>query len=196
MLLDRALRATFRNFSTVFLLLAIVTLPLHLAHAVAFHSVIALRELHPTIEEFPRAKQIRGVGREDIAAARRAALAVTALELALAPLLVGAARRALAADERGQVPTVTSAWRGVGRAPGSAGALARRAPTSAAVVGLGLAAWGLARAAGAIVIEPLPEGLAFAGVGLVDGLARALGGSLALGGLAAVALEGAAAEAT
>ena len=50
---------------------------------------------------------------------------------------------------------------------------------TAAVIGLAVA-W-LARAVGLLVVEPLPDAAAFAGVGLVDGVTRAAGGAFFVG---------------
>jgi hypothetical protein len=196
MLLDRTLRMSFRNFSTLFLLVATVTVPLHLAHAVAFRSVLALRELHPAIEAFPKSKQIRGVGRADLAAARRAGLAVTVAELALVPFLVGAAGRALAHDARGEVPTVTGSWAGLGDVREMWRAITSQPAAAAAVAAVALLVWWTARAAGLVTTEVAPDSVAFAGVGLLEGLARALGGFLLVGGLAGLARSPKASEVT
>jgi hypothetical protein len=198
MLLDRALRSTFRNFSTLFLLVAVVAVPLHLGHAVAFRSVLAVRELHPDVEDFGERKRVRGVGREDLAAARRADLLLAPLELALLPFLVGAARRTLEADQAGEVPTVFGA---LGRVRGSwrggVPALAGAARETLALVLFAFGAGWVVRAIGLLLSEPLPPAIAFAGVGLAEGLARGFGGALLVGGLAGIAVaRGPAAEDT
>jgi hypothetical protein len=179
--LDRALRATVRNFSTLFLLAAIFTVPLHVGHAYAFRRVIAVSDLHPAIERFPKARQVRGVGPGAVARARMGYLVLNLLEVALLPLLARPAARIMAADRRREVPTVIGAlaagkrsndaisWRGLAMGP--------------LVVALLLAAviaW-LARTVGLVLVEPLPSASAFAGVGLVEGLSRALGAPFVLG---------------
>jgi hypothetical protein len=184
MLLDHALRMTFRNFSTLFLLAALVAAPLHLAHAVAFRSVIALRELHPDIEDFGEHKLVRGVGRSRLEETRRSDLLLSAVELALLPLLLGAARRTLEADARGEVPTALGALR---RLPGSlrGWAAARRAlPEVVAVAAIGLVVGWLVREIGLVLAEPVPMASAFLAVGLVESVAHATGGALVAGGVA------------
>ena len=181
MLLDSALRATVRNFSTLFLLVAILTVPLHVVHAYVFRGVIAVSDLHPAIERFPRARKVKGVGRADLGEARTSYVVLNLLEVALLPLVARAAARVMAADRRDEVPTVT---RAVAPRRSSEGAPSWRLLSPAVlVVGLVLAvavAW-LARAAGLILVEPLPSTSAFAGIGLVEGLARALGAPFLVG---------------
>ncbi|HEX2234755.1 MAG TPA: hypothetical protein VHK89_00625 [Actinomycetota bacterium] len=187
MLLDGALRATFRNLSTLFLLVAVVAVPLHLAHAYVFRSVIEMRELRPDIETFGPHKLIRGVGRRDFDAARRSAWGLTALELALVPLLARAARRALEVDEGGGIPTALGSLREMRRAPGVLGALRRSSREGVAIAVLALVVWWLARTVGLILSEAVPDPVSFAPVGLVEGAARALGGALLVGGWAGLA---------
>jgi hypothetical protein len=188
--LDGALRATFRNFSTLFLLVAVVAVPLHLAHSYAFRSVIEMRELRPDIETFGPHKLVKGVGRRDFDAARRTGWALTALELALIPVLARAARRALEVDESGGVPTVLGALRESPRGAGVLGAL-RRAPGYAlGLAVLAVVVWWLARTVALVLTEMVPDPLSFAPLGLAEGAARALGGALLVGGLAGLTLGG------
>jgi hypothetical protein len=170
-MLESALQMTFRNFSTLFLIVAVVVFPLHLAYGITFRAEIAVRELHPEIEEFPSGRRVRDVGAAEIDRARVAGYAVWLIEIALIPLMVKAARRALDATERGGVPTVADAWRGAFRReprrwlPGAPAAVAAGAGV-AVVVLLMLEVSGL------ILTDMLPDGPRFAGVVVVDTLAR------------------------
>jgi hypothetical protein len=174
-MLDRAWRVLFRNFSTFFLVVAVVAIPLHLAHAFLFRDVIAVQELHPDIEELPQDLRVRGVGADDVSDWRTTAWAFTALELALLPLFLAATRRVIEVDQEGGVPGVLDAYRHVvdrrSLPRPSAGDIAG---LGAALV-LGLVIGGLARAAGLLAIEPLGDARAWAGAALVEGAARALG---------------------
>lgn len=110
MSLDDPLRATFRNYSTLFLVVFVVLMPLHLIYGWVFQDVFTVRELHGAIAEFPPARQVRGVGQSDIERARLWFWIIVALEVALLPLIVKAGRAVLDQDERGEVTTVTGAW--------------------------------------------------------------------------------------
>src|SRR5687767_4032250 len=113
MLLDRSLRLTIRNFSTLFLVVFIAIVPLHLLYGLVFGDVLALRELHPAIAEFPESRLVRGVGKADVARAEIWFWIVALIELALLPLSVRATRQVVAMDAAGEVPTAIDAWRRV-----------------------------------------------------------------------------------
>jgi hypothetical protein len=170
-MLESALQMTFRNFSTLFLIVAVVVFPLHLAYGITFRAEIAVRELQPEIEELPSGLRVRDVGAAEIDRARMAGYAVWLIEIALIPLMVKAARRALDATERGGVPTVGDAWRGAFRReprrwlPGAPAAVAAGAGV-AVVVLLMLEVSGL------LLTDMLPDGPRFAGMVVVDTLAR------------------------
>jgi hypothetical protein len=184
-MLDRALRATFRNFSTLFLLAALVFVPLHIAYAFAFRRVLAVSELHRAIAQFPGGRLVQGVGREQLSNAHAWSLGLTLLEAVLLPFLVAAADRVLAEDARSGVPTVLGA---LSLAPARLAAPPRdRAPAAAGGAVVALAVAWLARSVGLLVAEPLPARLAWAGVGLAEGGARALGGAMLIGTLAFLA---------
>lgn len=176
MLLDRALRATFRNFWTLFLLVAAVTVTAHLVYGFVYRDVLELRELHLFIRFLSPSRQVRGVGAPDLEAAENAMWWVLAVELALLPVLVLAARRVLVQDESGSVPTVPDALRHLRERRGRL-----RLPTPGGVAtliagaALAIAVWYLAQEIGLLVAEPLPDRLNFAAFGLVRGLALALG---------------------
>ncbi|MGH2730386.1 MAG: hypothetical protein ACRDJI_07215 [Actinomycetota bacterium] len=175
-MLDRAWRVLFRNFSTFFLVVGVITIPLHLVHSFAFRDVVGVAELHSEIEELPENLKVRGVGAEDLDRARIAYWVVTALEIALLPVLLGATRRVIEVDDDEGVPGVIDAYRHARARPPSA----LRPPPGTATTLIGAAAVGfavgwLARAAGLLVVEPLGHAAAWAGVGLVEGGSRALG---------------------
>jgi hypothetical protein len=176
--LDRVLAITWRNFATLFLMVALITVPLHVGRTFVYRKVIAARVLEPEIEAFPEGREVRGIGPDDLDASRRSLLVVTVVELALLPLAVGAVRRALSMDRRQGPPGILDAWahsgsallrsRETGLSP-SLGAL-----TAGAVIGI--AAGTLLQEIGVILLEPVPLYLTFAPLGLVEGAARALGG--------------------
>ena len=178
--LEPTLRLIWRNFWTLFLVVAVVTVPLHVVHAFAYRRVVEVRDLHDNIDSFPVTRQVRSVGRDALEDYRRALTGITILELVLVPLLVGAARRVAQVDAEGRLPTVIDAWthalgswRRPSPIPGSPFSLA---------VGLLLAVlvgW-LVGALGTVLSEPVPDVLAFGPVGLGRGLARAAGGVFAL----------------
>ena len=174
-MVDRALRLTVRNFWTLFFAVAAVTVPLQLAYATAWHNVIAVRELHADIARFPPLRQVHSVGRSQLHDARLTYWVIVAVELVLLPLFVRAARRVVETDAAGGVPSALDALRGAfARGGGSVlRALARPGPL---VTGLAVAVavGALASAAGHLLIEPVGDDRAFAAVGLVDGVARAL----------------------
>jgi hypothetical protein len=182
-LLDRALKATIRDFSTVFLVLFVVIGPLQLLLGMVFHDVLAVRELHDAIAGFPPSRQVRGVGQDALGRARIGAWIVTLVELLLLPLFMRVGGHVLRARAGGEVPTALGAWRmaaepasfrtGVGSAAGAvAGCIA-----VGALVGL------ITRATLMTVADFLPAGLAFAGVALAEAIARCSGGAFVVVGL-------------
>jgi hypothetical protein len=174
--LDRVLAITWRNFATLFLIVALVTVPLHVGRAFMDRKVLVARELEPDIEAFPEGREVRGIGPADLDGARRSLVVVTIIELALLTLAVGAVRRALSIDLRGRPPGVLDAW---AHAPGALfrGPSGPGPSVSTVVVGvgLGLAAGILLERIGLILAEPVPLYLTFAPTGLTQGVARALG---------------------
>ena len=93
----------------MFLVVFVLILPLHLIYGWMFQDVLAVRELHPAIAEFPASRQVRGVGQADVINARLWFWIVVALELALLPLIVKACRSVLEQARRGEVTSVTTA---------------------------------------------------------------------------------------
>lgn len=184
MLFDRAMRLTVRNFSTIFLVLFVILMPLHLLYAFAFHDVLAVRELHPAIAEFPANRQVKGVGQSDIARARLWFWVLAAVELALLPLFARAVRRVLVLDQQGLVPDAVSAWRSrnePGVVRGAASTAKVRTATAAVAVGIavGILVWlSLVRLA-----DLFPPSAAAFVLGASDAAARATGAAFALVGL-------------
>ena len=189
MILERSLRLAIKHFGTLFLLVAIVTLPLHVAYSFFFRNVIAVSELHDQIETFPENRQVQGVGTGDLDAARFALLGITLAEIALIPVLARAAARVVTVDEEQGVPTVPDALshlRGTHLSLAHVLGGRRLQPVLAAL--LVAAALGiLLELAGMTLIEPLSDEDTFAGVGLVQGVARAAAAPFLLMGLAVAA---------
>ena len=175
MFVDRALRSTFRNFVTLFFVAACLTVPLHVGKSFLFRRVESVRNLHGDIEAFPGGRQVRSVGRVQLAQARRAALVVTAIEIVLIPILAGAARQVVDRDRGGGVPTVADAWVHCLPPILPGPRVLRRAGAVAAGLGAGLAVVWLVQSTGAILVEPLGPTVVFAGIGLVEGVSRAAG---------------------
>ncbi|HEU4481236.1 MAG TPA: hypothetical protein VFS18_05075 [Actinomycetota bacterium] len=174
-MLDHSLRLTFRNFSTYFLIVATLAVPLHVGYTFVFQNVISVTELHDAIEDFPKTRQIRSVGPEQLRNARLVFGALTLVELLALPLLARAARRVLEEDAAGRMPQVTSAWAGVGRAGNLLGGLRARPGVIAVGALLALVVVVLAERIGFLLVEPLPDADAWAGVALVQIAARSLG---------------------
>ena len=185
MLLDRALRAAFRNFWTLFLLVAVVTVTVHLVYGFFYRDVLELRELHLYIRFLSPSRQVRGVGAPDLEAAESAMWWVVAVELALLPVLVLATRRVLVQDEDGAVPTVPDALRHLRDRRGPLGFRLDLERLGTLLIGaaLGFGVWYLAQQIGLLVVEPLPDRLNFAALGLVRGCALALGAPFLLAAL-------------
>ena len=193
MLVDAALRSTFRNFFTLFLIVAVWTVPLHIVYSYLFRDVISVADLHPEIETFPEGgRRVHNVGVDDLRRSRWVAIGLGVLELLLVPLWVRAARdvvgggpASIGADVDA-VPTVVGAYRSVSvTRPGPSPSLeilrwAVGAGLFALVVGL------LVRRAGLLVVAPLPDENSFAWVGLVEGTARGVAGALFIGPVAFV----------
>ncbi len=158
-----------------------VTVPLHLAYGYVFRDVIAVSEIHEDIEDLPRDQKVKGVGPDDLDRARAGGWALAAIEVALLPFFAAGVRRVVEADEAGEIPYVATAWATALRRPLSA---FRLPSTSAgpllAALAFALIVGVLTRAAGLLATDPLPDDLAWAGVGLVEGTARALGGAFVL----------------
>ncbi|HET7483056.1 MAG TPA: hypothetical protein VFK89_09365 [Actinomycetota bacterium] len=109
-MVERCYRMTLRNFSTLFVIVAAIVVPLQLAHAFVFKDVIATRGFHDVIESYPRYRLVHGVGRDQLDAATAVGWVIVAIELVLLPLAVRAARRVFEIDGGGGVTTAPDAW--------------------------------------------------------------------------------------
>lgn len=191
-MIERAFARTFRNFSTIFMLVAMVVLPIHLIYAYTFRNVIATSDFHRAIEEMPNYQQVRSVGPPQLDDARLVFWIVAAAELALVPLAVRATRRVFIVDDEGKVPTAPDAWgRALQRQDGR-----RFRPGWVVPAVVGVAAAGAAGVLVALIGSSLTgflsEDWRWTGVGLTQALARATAAPLALGPLALIrAKEGA-----
>ena len=111
-MLERAFSAAFRNLSTLFLMVALFTVPLHVGYSYLFRDVIEVRKIHSSIEGFPSYRQVKNVGPDELRTARLTYLGLSVLELALLlPLLARATARVLEVDAAGGVPTIPRALR-------------------------------------------------------------------------------------
>lgn len=175
MLLDTSARATARNFSTFFLVCMIVLLPLEMAYSLLHKDVIEAREMHSYIEELPRGQKVRGVGRRELADARRSRLIVTGIELALVPLLMSATRRVLDSDREARLPTAADAYRH-GLAPFRPGPLPAGGAWGSVLVAalFALAVGFTGYQTGRIVAEAFPDRSAFGILGVVEAAARSI----------------------
>ncbi len=187
MLVDRAFRFAFRNYSTFWLIAATVLFPLHLAHGYVFRDVIAVSELHAAIELFPERRQVARVSAAELEEARRWYAVLTAVEIALIPALAGAGIRVLQEDIRGQVPGALRSWVGAA-CPHLKAQFARPGPLVAALV-MSVAIGWLAETTGRLLVEPVPEGLLWAGGGVVAATARSVAAPFLLATLALCAVE-------
>lgn len=174
MSLDDSLRATFRNYSTFFLVVFAVLMPLHLIYGSFFHDVLAVRELHPAIAEFPPSRQVRGVGQTEVERARLLFWVLVAIEIALVPLLAKACRAVLDRDARGEIPTVGAAWASV-RLRGSADMGRRPAGEIIAALAIAVVVIVLAEATLRMAARFVPDGFAFAALAFASAAGRAAG---------------------
>ena len=190
MLLDRSLRTTFRNYSTLFLLVALVSVTAHLVYGVIFRDVLEVTELHPDVAALKAGRQVNNVGAKDLATSETARWIVLAVEVALLPVLIGAARRVVHKDEAGGVPTVPDALAHLRDKDARLSFRWGGAQMATVVIGLGLAAatWYLAERAGLLVAEPLPDRFNFIALELARGVALALGAPFLLGAVVTAGL--------
>lgn len=187
-MLRDAFRMAFRHFTTFFLIVAIVSLPLHLTYGLAFRRVIAAAEFHDAIEDFPAGREVAGVTKEDLTNARTYFAGLEIAELGLLLLLTGAFLRVLEIDARGGLPRVTDAYRHLAHPLGPQRLTAPRR-------GLGIVAAGAAFALvtgiiverlGLTLVQPVPDQDAWAATALVRTVARAFAAPFALTSLALV----------
>jgi hypothetical protein len=179
-MLDRAFRKTFRSFSTLFLVVAVVAIPLHLVYGFVFQDVIATRDIHEQISEFPNYRQARNVGPKDLTTARFAYWALSALELALVPLAVRATKRVIDVEDRGGVATAPDAWHhALDR-----GDRGRFDPATLPALGVAVIVafvlGFLIERTGMMLVDALSDDVAWAAAAVVQGVARAVAAPFAL----------------
>ncbi len=172
-MLERTLRLALRNYVTLFLFVACVTLTIHLVYLFLFRDVVAVSELHAAIEEFPPQRQVRGVGHRDLDAWRVGNGVVTLIEIALVPFLAKGAARVVEQDEAGEVPTVKAALAATAQRGYKWFPSLREAGPLLVSSALALAVWWLIRKTGSPLVEPLDPGSRWAAAGLLEGAARA-----------------------
>ncbi len=183
-MLEHALSKTFASLSTLFLVAAVLTAPVHLVHAFLFRDVLAVVDLRSEIDEFPETRQVRGVARSDLDTERYSLLLVVVAEALALPLLVRAARRVIAVDDTGGVSTVRDALAHLRKG-------GRTNPTAvkqAAIVGLIAAplAW-LVWQIGGTIVDAVSRDARWAIVGLGRAASAALFMALVAGAAAATA---------
>jgi hypothetical protein len=169
--LDSALRAAFANFSTLFLLVAMLYVPLQVTRSYAFRDVVEVRALHGAIAQFPDDRRVRGVDRQRLDRYRFFGVVVAVIQVGLLPVLAGGARHALDEDRRGRLPTVTGSLAGGLRSPivpVPSGPVLASVLIAAGVYLLGSA---IAR----LLLEVTPDAVAWAMAGLSEGTARVAG---------------------
>lgn len=172
---DRFLRKTFRNFSTLWLVVASVTVPLNLALAYLFRDVLAVAELHSQIAELPDRFQVKNVSARDLQAHEWWWWGLLAVQLLLVPLLARASGAVVDADASGRVTGGAAAWRRAVATSGGSARAAHNLPT----VALGALTAALlilaARSIGLLALAPLPDEINWLGAGLVEGASWATG---------------------
>ena len=175
-MLERAFTAAFRNFSTLFLMVALFTVPLHVGYSYFFRDVIEVREIHSSIEGFPSYRQVKNVGPDQLRTSRLAYLGLSLLELALLlPLLVRATARVIDVDAARGVPTIPNSLRaGLRRTRGSLRGLIGALPSVLMAALLALAIGWLFENAALLVVEAVPDEHAWPLVGAIQGCARAV----------------------
>lgn len=179
---DQALRTALRNFSTFFLIVALVTVTLNLLWGVVYQDVIATRDIHGDIQNLPKGEGVRGVGKGAIERARYGGWIVLALEAALLPLMLRATRRAAEADEAGHIPTALGSWGAViGRRSRDSGD--RRISVALAMAAFAVVVWLLASLIGNLIAAVVSDGVAWVVIAGVRGVALALALPFALVGV-------------
>jgi hypothetical protein len=182
---DDVLKTTFRNYATLFFVVAALTVPVHVVHSFVYRDVIAVREIHDAVEDLDPGQQVRRVTADDLAQYRTTGWLIAAAEVALIPVLAGAARTVLATRDSVSIGTAWRRWLGGWREP-----LPRPThPAGVLLVGAGVAVAValLLRSTGYLLSEPVDEAVAFGPVGLTEGLARAAGAPFLLVPLALAA---------
>ncbi len=178
-MLDRAVTLAFRQFSTFFLIAALVTIPTLVVYSFIFRDEVTTRPLHQDIADLPPGRRVADVGAAELDRARLVAALVTCAHLALLPVACRAARVVKATDEKGGVPTAIGAWRG---ALGTRAGIPRNLAVMMASLALAMGVFALVRTIGLILLEASPEAATWGLFALIDGGARAAGAPFLLAG--------------
>lgn len=175
-MLDRAFAKVVRNLPALFLVVAAVTLPLHLAHAFVFRNVVGVLELRHEIATFPGERQVRAVGTAQLRNYDVSYWLLVLGEVAALPLAARAARRVVDAAGAGELVTIRDAWKAA-----RTESHPRWTDVSNQPIPL-LVAAAVALVAGALVWKTgmplagfMPPGARFVGVAVTEALARAAG---------------------
>jgi hypothetical protein len=181
MLLDKVLATTLKSFSTFFLIVAVVTVPLQLAYSFVYRDVLAVSELHSAIARLPPAQAVGGVTSEALRKARLAYLALCGLEVLFIPLLWRATSRVIALDRSGRLPTTLEAWRWrrietTPHRPPEGG----KAIMVVGAVLFSVVLWFLVERIGMLATEIVPERYLFIALGLVRSVSVAAAAPFAL----------------
>lgn len=182
--MDRILRLCVRNFSTLFLVVFVVIIPLHLIYAFVFHNVFAVQELHPAIADLPPRRMVRGVDQAAISRARLWFWVLVAVEVVAIPLFVRAAARILSMDAGGRVPSAVAAWRTLGDAAKHRDSAAPGAGAISACLLIGVMVGALTWLILASLVDLVPDPATAAGLALADATSRAAGAAFLLTPLA------------
>jgi hypothetical protein len=180
MLADRALQKTFRNFSTLVLVVALVTVTLHLVYAFIFRDVIAVGEIHGQIEDIAPGRQVRNVGPGQLRDARTAYWILTAVEVVTLPLLVRATRRVLDGDRNREIPGAWRAWGRAFRGPWLPRGGRELWTAIATGVAFAVIAGFLVERTGLLVVQAVDVDVRWLADGMVRGLSRAIGAPFGL----------------
>ncbi|MDQ3915897.1 MAG: hypothetical protein M3323_11330 [Actinomycetota bacterium] len=172
-MLERTLRLALRNYVTLFLFVACVTISIHLVYLFLFRDVVGVSELHAAIDEFPPQRQVRGVGHRDLDAWRVGNGVVTLIEIALVPFLAKGAARVVEQDEADALPTVTAALAATAKRGYKWFPSPREAGPLLVCSAIGLAVWWFVHRTGLLLVEPVGPDGRWAAVALVEGSARA-----------------------
>lgn len=175
-MLDRAFRSVFANFTTMFLVVAVIALPVHLAFTFAFKEVIEVSELHDEIAAFPPDRTVREVGPASLTTYRAGLVLLTVFDVAALALLVRPTRRVLRDAAAGRVPTATGAWLRIGAERG--GYLRAWSRAGGSLIAAFAVAALLVYLSGRVALlaaQPLGDARAWVGNGLARALALSLG---------------------
>lgn len=184
-MIDRAFARTFGNFSTIFVITAVVVFPLHLAYAFIFRDVIAAGDYHHAIEALSGPSRIGDVGPADLDKARLVFWILTAGELLLLPFAARATLRAFEVAGQGGISTATDAWaHAFGPKTGSLSLAAPLAPAGAGLVVAVLCGL-LISAIGGVLTDFLSSDHRWVGEAFTQGMSRAGALPFFLGPLAA-----------